>query len=172
MKVKYFRLGKVILLCMPFSLFASSDNGLSTAIMVKAASLQEVPKLGAKAIAELVAEQKVGILKRQGGWYQIAVDEALNGWVKLLSVRFEKSAYRPGNMGVSALWSVVKSGHSDVTATTGVRGLGEEDIKQASANINALKTMQSYQANLQEAQKFAQSGKLKARKLAYLESVK
>jgi hypothetical protein len=172
MKAKYFRLGKVILLCIPFSLCASSENGHSSAIIVKAASLQELPKLGAKAIAELAAEQKVGILQREGGWYQIAVDEALNGWVKLLSVRFEKSAYRPGNMGVSALWNVVKSGHSDVTATTGVRGLGEEDIKKASANIEALKIMQDYEVNLQDAQKFAQSGKLNARKLAYLESIK
>lgn len=171
MNVKYFRLGKVILLCIPFSLCASSENGNSAAIIVKAASLQELPKLGAKAIAELVAEQKVGILQREGGWYQVAVDEALNGWVKLLSVRFEKSAYRPGNMGASALWSVVKSGHSDVTATTGVRGLNEEDIKKSNANIDALKTMQAYEVNLQDVQKFAQDGKLKARKLAYLESV-
>ena len=61
-----------------------------------------------------------------------------------------------------------RAGTGKVVATTGIRGLSEEDLKAAKYNETELKKAESYGVTRAEAQKFAAEGKLTARKVEYL----
>ena len=53
---------------------------------------------------------------------------------------------------------------------TGVRGLSEEDLKNAHPNPVEFEKLQKYAVNKAKAEKFAHNAKLKARQLDYLPS--
>jgi hypothetical protein len=61
-----------------------------------------------------------------------------------------------------------RAGTGRVVATTGIRGLDEEELKAAQYNEPELKLAESYLTSRAEAQKFASKGKLAARKMDYL----
>jgi hypothetical protein len=53
---------------------------------------------------------------------------------------------------------------------TGVRGLSEEDLKNAQPNPREFEKLQNYAVNKAKAEKFARDAKLKTRQLDYLTS--
>lgn len=158
-----------LLLGLPALLLASEPDSKTKARVIHNTEVKAKPEFQADALGTLDAETEVAVQDRAGGWYQIQATP-LGGWVPLLSVRFEASAYRPGKMGVSALWSSVTTGHSDVTVTTGVRGLGEEEIRQASVNLEALSEIQKGAVTPEVAKMFARQASLESRQVQYEES--
>ena len=146
---------------------ASQGN---TATVVRAIPMKAMPDTAAPDILQLQAEQAVEVRQRQGGWYAVSPDGQRQGWVRLLALRFERAAYRPGSMGVGSLLSVVKTGHSDITVTTGVRGLNEEQLRQARADLGALEKMQKLAVAEAEAREFAAGEGLTSQPVGYLEA--
>ena len=134
--------------------------------VVQDSSLKAKPNFKAKEIGKLTINQPVEILQRQRGWYEISTKPSQQGWVTLLQVRFETSLKRSGSSELSKFISLRK-GHSDVTATTGVRGIGENDIKNAKANFVALEQAKQYQAAPKDAQFFAKQAALSSQQIAY-----
>jgi hypothetical protein len=61
-----------------------------------------------------------------------------------------------------------RAGTGKVVATTGIRGLDEEDLKTAKFDAGELKLDESFATTRAEAQKFANQGKLKPLSLDYL----
>jgi hypothetical protein len=59
-----------------------------------------------------------------------------------------------------------------VVATTGIRGLNEEELKAAQFNEAEVRLAESYAVSKEQAQQFATEGKLLARKFDYLPEVK
>ena len=117
---------------------------------LKADHLKAEPFRDAKTVGSLTSGDTVEILKKQGGWFQV------------------KSAKGSGDAaGVLGLASG-RAGTGRVVATTGIRGLGEEDLKAAKYNELELKKAESFAATQAEARKFAAEGKLVARKVKYL----
>ena len=66
--------------------------------------------------------------------------------------------------------NVGRSGSSGITVATGVRGLSEEDLRNAHSNPGEFDKLQKYAANKAKAENFARNAKLKARQLDYLPS--
>ena len=117
---------------------------------LKADNLRTEPFRDAKTVGSLTAADKVEILKKQGGWFQV------------------KSAKGSGDAaGVLGLASG-RAGTGRVVATTGIRGLSEEELKAAKYNERELKKAEAFSATQGEARKFAAEGKLVARKVEYL----
>ena len=87
--------------------------------------------------------------------------------MRLLSVK--KGIAASGNQ-IKGVLDVAsgRAGTGKVVATTGVRGLGEEDLKNAQYSESEVKTMESYTQTIQEGQQFAKKGGLKAIKISYL----
>ena len=54
--------------------------------------------------------------------------------------------------------------------TTGVRGLSEEDLKNAQPNPEEFEKLEKYAVNKSKAEKFARDAKLKNQQLDYLPS--
>lgn len=134
---------------------------------VKSDAIRAEPFLDAQVVGTLAKDDPVEIVTKDGGWLKIGSSKG-NGWVRLLSIRRGK----PGKAGytvegVLALASG-RAGTGKVVATTGIRGLGEEDLKAARFNGAQVKRLESFGVTGTEARKFAAGGALKPRNIPYL----
>jgi len=135
--------------------------------VLKADELRAEPFQDAKRLAPLTTGDKVEILDKQGGWFQVNSAKG-KGWVRMLSIR--RGEPRKGGGDASAVVGLAtgRAGTGQVVATTGIRGLNEEQLKAAKYNEAELKNAESLAATRAEAQKFAAEGKLVPRKVEYL----
>jgi Bacterial SH3 domain len=134
---------------------------------LKADTIRAEPFSDAKTVAKLATGDKVDILKKDGGWLQINSTRG-KGWVRMLSIR--KGDAKKGSGDASGLLGLAsgRAGTGKVVATTGIRGLNEEDLKAAKFNAEELKKAESYAVKKTDARKFASQGKLAARPFDYL----
>lgn len=139
------------------------------AYVVRSTELKAKPFTDAPTLATLVEQSKVEILTRQASWMQIKA-EAGTGWVKMLSVRMGDpgAPSKSSDSGIGKIFNLATTGSSGSTVTTGVRGLSEEQLRNAQPNPEGFKTLQGYMVKKEDAQKFAKAGQLKAEKLDYL----
>ena len=134
---------------------------------LKGDDLKAEPFRDAKTVAALAAGDKVDILKKDGGWLQVNSAKG-KGWVRMLSIR--KGDARKGGGDASGLLALSsgRAGTGKVVATTGIRGLSEEELKAAKFNEEELKRAEFYASSKSEAARFAAQGKLAARPFDYL----
>jgi hypothetical protein len=130
----------------------------------------------AKTLATLPENTAVKVLARGGGWTQVEAGSQ-KGWVSVFHLRFpatiEKSSTSSGGNPLSGLSSALgfgrKTSEQTTIATTGIRGLSPEDLKNASPDPAALAKLQSYRADKAAAERFARDAKLAAVVIEYLE---
>ncbi len=161
-----------LLLCAASGLLARAPvTAADTDKMRTAGQLQAEPFRDAKTIAMLPAGDRVNILKRQGGWYQVKSSKG-SGWVRMLSVRRGETSKASAETEVSGLLSLAsgRAGTGNVVASTGIRGLSEEQLKAAKYSESALERSDSFVQSAANARKFALRGRLASRKLDYLPS--
>ena len=135
---------------------------------IKQDDIKDEPFKDAETVGVVKKGESVGILKKQGGWLQIKAAQG-SGWVRVLSVR-------KGTGGGSAASEIAgvagvatgRAGTGQVVSTTGVRGLGEEDLKGAKFNEEELKKAEAAAIAAEDAKQFAVKGELMARSVAWL----
>lgn len=135
--------------------------------MSKADDMKTEPFRDAKSVKALAVGEKLDILSKQGGWFKVKVGKK-TGWVHMLSVR--KGDAKKGTDKTSGLLALSsgRAGTGKVVATTGVRGLNEEELKAASFNEAELKHAEANAASKADAATFAKQGRLVARPFEYL----
>jgi len=136
-------------------------------VVLKRAEIKVEPFRDAKSIGVLARGERVDIGERDGGWYRVKSGK-LEGWVRMLSVR--RGAASPQKTTADELLGLAsgRSGTGAVVATTGIRGLDEEDLKAARFNPGELKKVDALVITPVQAQAFATAGKLVARRVRYL----
>ena len=155
-----------LLLC---ASFVAPVYAKQPAYTVRSTEIKQQPFSDAATVATLSEKASVNILSRQGGWVRIT-SESGNGWVRMLSLRSDSTAAKQGDSGLQSLLNVGRSGSSGITVATGVRGLSEEDLKNAHPNPREFEKLQNYAVNKAKAEKFARDAKLKTQQLDYLPS--
>jgi hypothetical protein len=135
--------------------------------MSKADDMKTEPFRDAKSVKALAMGEKLDILSKQGGWFKVKAGKAI-GWVHMLSVR--KGDAKQGASNVTGLLALSsgRSGTGKVVASTGVRGLNEEELKAATFNEAELKRAEANASSKADAAAFAKQGKLVARSFDYL----
>jgi hypothetical protein len=155
----------LVTLLLPLSTAGAADPGTA----LKADELKAEPFRDAKTLGSLASGEKVEILDRQGGWFHVSSAKG-RGWVRMLSIRRGDPRKGAGDAaGVFGLASG-RAGTGQVVATTGIRGLSEEQLKAARYNEAELRKAESFATSRAEAQKFAAAGKLVPRTVADLPS--
>src|SRR5512142_11003 len=103
-----------------------------TGSLLKADQLRAEPFRDANAVATLGPGDKAEILERRGGWFRVKTAKG-TGWVRMLSVRRGEPAKASAESDVSGLLGLAsgRAGTGKVVATTGIRGLNEEQLKAA-----------------------------------------
>jgi hypothetical protein len=122
------------------------------------------PYRDAKSAGQLLANTKVDILERRGGWLKITAP-GKTGWAKLHQVRAgEGPEGRNSGEGLAILKSVSQTGRSGsqgIVATTGIRGMSAEALKNAKPDPAAVKKVDGYSVTASQARDYAKAAGLK-----------
>ncbi len=147
-------------------------TGKTKATVIRSSELKSQPFSDAPSLTTLAENQRIDVLSRKASWMEVRA-ESNTGWVKMLTLRFDSTAAKEadgnaiGNTAKS-LFSLIKTGSSGTTSTTGARGLSKENFNALVPNPDAFEKMKALAASGQDAQQFAQKEQLKAQDLAYL----
>ncbi len=158
------RMGMAALLWL---LLQSAALAAESGTALKADAIRAEPFGDAKQVATLATGDKVEILQKDGGWLQVKSARG-KGWVRMLSIR--KGDAKKGSGEAAGLLALTsgRAGTGKVVATTGIRGLNEEELKAARFDAKELRLAESYAVKKTDAHKFAEQGKLVARPFDYL----
>jgi len=152
----------IVFLFFPFLVHAEP------ATLLRASDLKAQPATDAATVTQLAADAAVDASERNGGWVRVKTQSGAEGWVKMLALRYGgPGVAKRGDSGLAQAVNVARSGASGTQVTTGVRGLDETDINTARPNPAELKKLEGYAETKQSSSSFAESGKLKARRIEY-----
>lgn len=151
-------------------------------VAIRASDLLARPFIDAEKAGAVAANQPVTIEARQGAWVQVSAG-GKTGWVRMLNLRLEGAggaAARPavadnrptaGN-ALSNPAALLRTGSSGRTVTTGVKGLDEEDINNASPDYTQLAMLDALAVDPGAARAKAQAENLTENQVAYLKKPK
>lgn len=147
-------------LCLP----AAAEQGTA----VRQTDVKAKPFTDAETVASLAERSRVDILKRETSWIEINAGPH-TGWVRMLSLRFEPATAAGAGNGTPNLFrTALEKGSGGSVATTGVRGLKEEQLLNPQPNPAALQQMQSIAAKAGDAGAFAAKAGLHAQSMNYV----
>lgn len=152
-----------------YASLAAPAYAWQVAYTVRNTEIKQLPYSDAATVGTLDEKASVTVMSRQGGWVKINSKKG-NGWVRMLSLRGDSTATKSGDSGLQSLINVGRSGSSGITMTTGIRGLSEEDLKNAHPNPGEFEKLKNYAADRARAERFARDAKLKSLQLDYLPS--
>lgn len=170
----------LILLADPLS--AAEQQG----VIVREARVYAEPGVGARQVGTIRAGTRVNLFGRKGGWEEIFAErEEIIGWIRSYQVRAGdyapqvEAGTEPDSRGflsglavfsrkASRFFSGDEGGSSSGTATIGVRGLSEAEIKSAKPNAAEFARMQEYASNKKRSKRFTKEGQLKAQKVKHI----
>ncbi|HLU61484.1 MAG TPA: SH3 domain-containing protein [Gammaproteobacteria bacterium] len=123
-----------------------------TGTLTRAARILDAPFADAASRAELAQGTVVEVVTREGGWYLVRTSDGNEGWLRLSSLRLGEGAREKG---ASLFTSTGRAGARNASATTGIRGLSETEIRDAHADAAAVKRLDDFAAEDAETQRFA-----------------
>lgn len=159
-------------------------------VVVRTAPVYAKANYGSRRLAQVQAGTRVTISGRQGGWEKIISQQySISGWVRSYQVRAAESApavqaesdsdSRGFLAGLASFSrkasSFFKSGDQNTssgTATIGVRGLSEEEIKTAQADFLEFEKMKQFASSGKRVAGFSRQGGLKAVKVPHISGKK
>jgi hypothetical protein len=133
----------------------------------RATEVKERAAADSRTVGQLREGAEVRVMERASGFARVEGTSPA-GWVRVFHLRFPATTQATAASGSTILSSAANalSGRSRsqeaTIATTGVRGLSPEDLKNASPNAQALRQAQGYRADRAAAERFAREGKLVA----------
>jgi len=145
----------------------AAENGT----LIRADTMREQPFIDAAAVEALAANEPLAIAARQGGWMQVGA-RGKTGWVKMLNVRLAGGGTTGGSGGLMAAASMFRTGSSGTTVTTGVKGLTEEDLRNAQPDRGQLAALSAQAVSPGVASAQAAANGLKPNQVAYLKAGK
>jgi hypothetical protein len=118
--------------------------------------LRVEPRNDAGVVGNLAQGAAGDAVARQGAWVQVK-SGTVTGWLYSFNVRFGAVTAGAGGSGAgSALGRVFGPRQRvNVTATIGIRGLDEEDLKQARLDAGQLQELDGFAASLEQAEAHA-----------------
>jgi hypothetical protein len=179
-----------VLLAASLLLATASLNAEQYAVTLRDTGLRDGPYRDAVELRRLPSDTRLQILERKGGWYQINFEKH-TGWVRLTGLRLERR--KPGKnkakgkgktgapgqqkkigkldtLGEALTGGLFSTGHgssSEVTSTTGIRGLDAEQLDNASPDPEAVNALDNFAVSAEQAQRFAARQQLLASRLDY-----
>jgi hypothetical protein len=164
------KMRKILAIILLFTLPISYAAVVMTGVVFLDVKLLDKPSYEAQTIENLVADSAITVEQRQGSWTKVSTAENA-GWVPTLTIRI-KSFTKHEDIKAAAIEvkdKVSSEDQTEVVATMGIRGLDEENLKQAKFNKKQLALLESYHATKQQVEKFSQAGKLIPKKIVYLD---
>jgi hypothetical protein len=129
--------------------------------------LRAEPRTEAAAVGNLANGATGEALARQGAWVQVR-SGTVTGWLYSFNVRFGATAASGDGAG-SVLGRVFGPRQRvSVTSTIGIRGLDEEDLKQARFDGGQIQQLDAFAASREQAESHAGGAGLNSARIDYL----
>jgi hypothetical protein len=129
--------------------------------------LRSEPRTDAATVASLAKGATGEAVARQGAWVQVR-SGTVTGWLYSFNVRFGAAAGSGDGAG-SVLGRVFGPRQRvSVTSTIGIRGLDEEDLKQARFDGGQIQQLDTFAASREQAETHAGEAGLSAGRIEYL----
>jgi len=125
------------------------------------------PSSGSAVAGSVAKGASVNILSKQGGWLRVTAGKT-TGWMRLLSVRAGEGGLGGAGVGDVVGAATTRSDPSRVVAVAGLRGLNDEELKQAKFNAAELAQLDTWVVTVAQAQAFAGQASLVAVKVPAL----
>jgi len=152
------------------TLLAAPASAAEEGLVIRAAELMAQPFLDAPKAGPIAPNQPVTILERRGGWVRVDAG-GRTGWVRVLNVRLVSAgAAGPAARGSGGITALLRTGSSGKTVTTGVKGMGEEDIRRAAPDYAELGQLGTLGVDAATARDHSQKNALKEPAVEYLKA--
>jgi hypothetical protein len=129
--------------------------------VLRAEKLYSEPASTSKVTASVAKGASVEILGKQAGWLRVKAGSQ-SGWIRLLSVRAGSGGLGGAGVGDVVGAATTRSDPTRVVAVAGLRGLNEEDLKQAKFNAEELERMDARSVSATQVRTFASQAGLAA----------
>jgi hypothetical protein len=145
---------------------AQAPQALAQALHISTATeLRAVPAVNGRPLGNLAVGTAAQQLEARGGWVRVKTGDR-EGWVRLTHVKAQGAATAAPSTAASnpltGLAGVFSASSNKPTATTGTRGLTQEQLANAQPAPEQVQQMENYAATAAQAQQFARAGKLSA----------
>ena len=141
--------------------FLWSSAHAAPGTLLRDESLRAQPSATAAVSARAGKGTPVDILSRRGGWLQVKTARA-QGWVRLLSVRAGQGGSGGAGLGDVVGVATRRANPSRVVSVAGVRGLNEEELRQADFNADELARLEDFTVTTSQARSHASKAGLVA----------
>ena len=129
--------------------------------VLRAEKLYREPASTSKVTASVAKGARVEILGKQAGWLRVKAGSQ-SGWIRLLSVRAGSGGLGGAGVGDVVGAATTRSDPTRVVAVAGLRGLNDEDLKQAKFNAEELARLDALSVSATQARAFAGQARLAA----------
>lgn len=143
-----------------------ADPGYAT----RDVELKAEPSGNAAIVGTLQKGAKFEITGEKGAWSQLKAG-SLAGWtLSFYVMKGEPAAQTSMGQRLSEVWSLGTERRAETTATIGVRGLDEEQLKSAQFNAEELRRLEALSLPKSEGEAFAKQGRLQQQQVNYFPS--
>ncbi len=130
--------------------------------------LRAEPLSGAQVTGRIDKGARFEILEERKAWSQVRSGGATGWTLSFYVMRGEPAPPQRAGRRLSELFSMGTERRAETTATIGIRGLDEEELKAAQFNDQELKRLEALGVPKSEGDAFAKRGRLEPQKVDYL----
>jgi len=154
-------------------LFAAASASAQQVTLERDSPLYAEPRLDASQVTQLKLGATGEVIGKQGAWLNLKTPGG-NGWLFSFNVRFQSQQAGSGDSGAGSAAGRLFGPRSSVsvTSTIGIRGIEEEDLKQANFNADQMKLLDGYVATKQAAEQGARASGLAPASVEYMDAKK
>jgi hypothetical protein len=152
-------------------LLSAAAAGAQQVTLERDSPLYAEPRLDASQVAQLKLGAAGEVIGKQGAWLNLKTAGGM-GWLFSFNVRFQSQQAAAGDSGAGSASGRLFGPRRtvSVTSTIGIRGIEEEDLKQASFNADQMKRLEGYAATRQTAERGARAAGLAPVSVEYMDA--
>jgi hypothetical protein len=151
--------------CCLFAVGCGQASAQEQAVLERDAALLTEPRNGAPAVAQLKQGTSAEVIARKGAWVNLRTASG-TGWLFSFNVRFQAAGSAPAP-GAKPAIGAAPARPTRVTPTIGIRGLDEEDMRQARFDASQMSLLDQYAATRQDAERAARASGLAPARVEY-----
>ena len=154
-------------------LLAAAPAAAQQVTLERDSPLYVEPRLDASQVTQLKPGATGEVIGKQGAWLNLKTPGG-NGWLFSFNVRFPSQQPGAGDSGAGSAAGRLFGPRRNVsvTSTIGIRGIDEEDLKQASFNAEQMKLLDGYVATKEAAERGARAAGLAPVSVEYMDAKK
>jgi len=154
-------------------LLVPAPAGAQKVTLERDSPLYAEPRLDASQVTQLKLGATGEVIGKQGAWLNLKTAGG-SGWLFSFNVRFPSQQAGAGDSGAGSAAGRLFGPRRNVsvTSTIGIRGIEEEDLRQASFNADQMKRLEGYAATRQAAEQGARATGLTPASVEYMDAKK